>query len=90
LISNNIGADAYILPITTSVGAGGGSRGFLRFLENCAFTLKKVCIPCLMLVLGARDTSGGALVVSRGERDDNAALLNCLERVIYAKVFLQQ
>jgi hypothetical protein len=41
-----------------------------------------------MLVLGIRGVEAGALAVSGGVQDDDAALLSCLERVSYAKVFL--
>jgi hypothetical protein len=75
------------LPIATSIGAGGAWTRYLRFLKNCAFTLKTVCNPCLMLVLGAGDAGAGVLVVSVGARDDDMTLLSCLEHVSYAKVF---
>jgi hypothetical protein len=52
----------------------------------CAFfcVAQRYSNPLLMLVL---DAEVGALVVSVGARDDDAALLGCLEHVSYANVF---
>jgi hypothetical protein len=60
----------------------------LRFLKHCAFILKKVFNPCLMLVLGIGDAGASVLVVSGGARDDDTTLLRRLEPVSYVKVFL--
>jgi hypothetical protein len=77
------------LPIATSVGVAGASTCHLRFLKTvCVCVVKRDLNSWLMLVLGIRGVEAGALAVSGGVQDDDAALLSCLERVSYAKVFL--
>jgi hypothetical protein len=41
-----------------------------------------------MLVLGVRNAEARALAISDGSQGDDLALLNCLERVSYTRVFL--
>jgi hypothetical protein len=77
------------LPIATYVGVAGASTGYLRFLKTvCVCVVKRDLNSWLMLVLGIRGVEAGALAISGGVQDDDAALLSCLERVSYAKVFL--
>jgi hypothetical protein len=76
------------LPIAASIGASGASTGCLRLLKTvCICVVKRDSNPWLMLVLDVGDANAGALVISGGAQDDDTALLSCLERVSYAKVF---
>jgi hypothetical protein len=73
------------LPIAPSAGAAGAAIGYFRFLNDCAFTLREVFDPCLLLVLGTGDAGAIILVGHRGARNDTS-MVNCLERISCAKV----
>jgi hypothetical protein len=76
------------LPNAMSVGAGGAPTCCLRLLKTmCICVVKGHSNPWLMLVSDVDDVEAGALDVIRGAQDNDAVLLGCLERVIYANVF---
>jgi hypothetical protein len=52
----------------------------------CLYVKEEVLDSCLMLVLGTGGVGAGTLVAREAARDDDIALVDCLERVSCTKV----
>jgi hypothetical protein len=69
-------------------------HGFIPFHVSHQISVRTMCLYvkgevvdcCLMLILGTRDAGAGALDAHEAARDDNMALVDCLEHVSCAKV----